>query len=498
MINPQEDRGVTLIVVAASLFTLMGFAAFAIDISAAKNERRLDQGTADASALAGGVEFMVGGGTTEAAAEIRTYVDTNLGRTLSDTDWNSCQDPDALPVSGISGAVDQSQACISFSSAADDPYTIRVRLPDQATETTFGRVLGVLEIETSAFAEVELGNSFPSGAFPSGIFSGTAAGETFCIRAGTGNDPDANCGFSTTGDFGSFQPYFYGPPSTCTSGNQPGPLAYVIASGLDHFLGIAPTNPGSRINGSECPQNPGPAFPNRVDSGSGYTPAVATNGLIKGGNTPASYDGRLTQKSWSGFGGATIFGEVIENRPLWTFIDTSSSLPAACTAAANGPTSITNVEDPTQVAAFEQARSDLVSCLAGAPAGLFTDDIYESPRLTIVPRYHQSGPLGSNSCCYDIKSFEVIFIDEVWTTNGSQWTCDGGMVNEPDYCRHSPGRVGTIHINAPGQQQIGSASAVVLSCDLLPDAGIPGEEKCRFVENGGGDATVFLNIFLSK
>lgn len=495
----QDERGVTLIVVAASLLALLGFAAFAIDISAAKNERRLDQGTADAATLAAGVEIIVGGGTDEAAAEVRNYVDTNLGRTLSNQDWDTCLDPDALPVSGVSGAADPTQACISFSRPDADPYTIRVRLPDQATATSFGRALGVTEINTSAFAEVELAGSFPSGAFPSGVFSGASAGDSFCIR--TGASPSGSCGTSSTGDFGSFQPYFYGPVSTCTSGNQPAPLAYVIAVGLDHPLGTAASVPGSRINGDDCPQDPGPAFPNRVNSGSGYTSEVATQGLVTGGTySGVSYEGRLNQQSWSGYGGATVFGEVIENRPLWTFIDTSLALPQSCVDASGGPDGIDDISDPGQVAAFDGARSDMIACLmdSATPDSLFVSDLYESPRLTIVPRYHQSSALGSNSCCYDILGFEVVFIDEIWTANGPQWTCDGGIVNEADYCKHSPGRRGSIDINAAGQQRVDSASAIVLSCDLLPGLE-SGEEKCRKVETpDGSTSTVFLNLFLTK
>lgn len=498
----QNEKGATLIVVAASLFVLMGFAAFAIDLSAAKNERRLDQGTADAATLAAGVEIIVGGGTTEAAAAIRDYVDTNLGRTLSAADWDNCQDPDALPVSGIPGAVNPNEPCISFSLPADDPYTIRARLPDQATETAFGKVIGVDEINTSAFAEVQLQGSFPSGAFPSGVFSGAGAGDSFCIRAGTGNS--GSCGTSTTGDFGSFQPYFYGPVATCTSGNQASPLAYVIAVGLDHHLGTTPTEPGSRINGDDCPQDPGPAFPNRVDSGGGFMAQAATRGLVTGDTySGVPYDGRLNQQSWAGYGGATVFTKAIENRPLWKFIDTSvGGLPTVCTDAADGPSTINDSTDPSQEDAFQQARADMTACLqnGSTPDGLFHSDIYDSPRLTIVPRYHQSTALGSNACCYDILGFEVVFIDEIWTSHGPQWTCDGGMVVDPgEFCKHSPGRQGTIHINAAGQRKVDSASAIVLSCGLLPDAGIPAEEKCRIVENPSGpNSTVFLDLFLTK
>lgn len=509
----SRETGATLIVVAASLLVLMGFAAFAIDLSAAKNERRLDQGTVDAATLAGGVEVIVGGGTADAAASIRAYVDTNLGRSLSATDWNQCVDSGALPVSGIPTAVNANQPCISFGpNSAGDPFgRIRARVPDQETATTFGRLLGVNALNTSALAEVELRGSILSGAYPSGIFAGAGAGDTFCIKTGPGSDPEESCGGSSTGDFGNFNPYFYqevgpsNPATICTSGNQTAPLAYTIANGLDHFLGTTPTTPGDRVNGADCPGSPGPAFPDRVDSGGGYSNTDVTTGLLSGGSYDSvSYVGRLRQKAWAGYGGANVFTFAVENRPLWKFIDTGiGGLPTSCTDAASGPGTINDSTDVAAETAFQQARTDMTTCLAdpATPDGLFVDELYQSPRLTIVPRYHQTAALPSNSCCYDILSFEVVFIDEIWTANGSQWTCDGGMINDAanGFCKHSPGRQGTIHINANGQRRIDSASAIVLSCELLPDAGIPADEKCKKVENPDGTIiTVFLDLFLTK
>ncbi len=507
----QTDRGATVILVAASLLVLMGFAAFAVDLSMAKNERRLDQGTIDAATLAGAVEIITGGGTAEAAAATRAYVDTNLNRTLSNQNWNDCTDPEALPTSGIPTATDPTQPCISFGENDDgDPFgKIRAVLPLQATATTFGRVLGVTQLETSALAEVQLKGSINSGAFPAGLLAGAGAGDSFCIKTGT--SATQSCGTSSTGDFGNFRPYFYkevgptNPPTVCTSGDQPAPLSYVMARGLDHFLGTTPTEPGSRVNGSTCPTDPGPAFPDRVNSGAGYSNNDVTNGLVAGGAYDGvSYTGRLAQKAWPGFGDAEVFGRQIENRPLWTFIDTGlSGLPAACVDAAGGPDFHDDYNDPTAEATFLDARADLASCLAdpGTPAGLFTSDLYDSPRLTIVPRYHQSAPIGNNSCCYDILSFEVVFIDEIWTDNGPGWTCDGGMVNDTavGFCKHSPGRRGTIDHTSAGQRRVDSASALVLSCELLPDAGIPADEKCKKVENPDGTIiTVFLDLFLTK
>ena len=228
-----------------------------------------------------------------------------------------------------------------------------------------------------------------------------------------------------------------------------------------------------------------------------------TNGLVQGGSFDSTnYQGRLNQKTWAGYGGATVFGKSIENRPLWKFIDTSlSGLPAVCGSAAAGPSSHADSANAVAEAAFNQARADMASCLAVAPDGLFVSALYDSPRLTIVPRYHQSVALGSNACCYDILGFEVVFLDAIWTSNGSQWSCNGGMINDmaAGFCRHEPGRTGSITIGPPGQRKIDSASAIVLSCRALPNAGIPADEKCKKVEHPNGNvSTIFLDLFLTK
>lgn len=501
----KDDSGATAILIALLLLLFMGIAAIAIDLSMGFNERRLDQTAADNSALAAGVELIVGGGLQNAVDEVLAYTDDNLGRVLTSSDWVNCEDPDALQVTASNPPTE----CISFgpSSSGVAFNRIRVKIPGQTTDTTFARMLGVVGITTSAAAEVQLDNTLAGGSFPAAVFNGASTGDEFCIKTGTGSVNKESCGSPSTGDFGNFQPYFYteispgNPQSMCTSGNQPAPLSRVMADGMDHQLGITATVPGDRRNGADCPQAPGPAFPNSVDSGSGYSNSNVTDGLIKGGNFDGSFTGRLTRRIWgSPFGTATIFGHGIDNRPLWSYIDTSvPGLPSVCSDAADGPDSLNDLDENDD---YEQAHQNLLDCLSapGVPASLFDSALYESPRLTIVPEYHQSAPLGNNACCYDIKNFVPVFINGIWTDNGPQWTCDGGMVNEPDegYCKHEPGRSGEIHINAAGNQRVDSANAIVLSCEVLPGVDQPAE-KCKKVESGGGEfVDIFLNLFLVK
>ena len=254
---------------------------------------------------------------------------------------------------------------------------------------------------------------------------------------------------------------------------------------------------------------PGPAFPNRVDSGGGSSSADITNGLVAGGNYDGAYIGRLNNNPWGGtYDTATVFGFVLDNRPLWKYIDTSvlsgtiSTGPhQVCWRAESGPIFTDDYLDPVKEAAYVDAQLDLLGCLgqSNVPDSLFLADLYDSKRLTVVPEFHQTAPLLSNSCCYDIKSFIPVFIDAIWTSNGPQWTCNGGIVNDTvdGFCKHEPGRAGSISIAAFGQRRIDSANAIVLSCDILPGVLSP-EEKCKEIETAGGTAEVFLDLFLTR
>lgn len=510
----QTERGAIMIFVAISLVLLMGFAAIAVDYGSGVVERRLDQNTADTAVLSSGVQLIVSGNVQEAVDTAKDFVDTNLGRVVTAADWAACVDPEALQypstaVPGVTGGSD----CISFGPNADGTAfaKIRVRIPNQTANTYFARILGFDGLETFAIAEAQLtGSGGMSGAFPAAVFSGAQTGDSFCIKTGTGAANKESCGAPSSGDFGNFQPYFYteispgAPKSLCTSGNQPAPLSRVIADGLDHFLGTTTAVPGNRRNGGDCPHFPGPLFPNRVDSGSGYSNNDITDGLVLGGDYDGIFTGRLTRRNWgASYGSATIFQRDLDNRPLWSYVDTSVATQTAypaCWAASQGPAQHTSSANAAGEAAFQQAQQDMTDCLSsGPPDSLFVDDLWETPRLTIVPMYHQSTHLGNNACCYDIKGFVPVFIDGLWTDTGSQWTCDGGIVNDSEggFCKHEPGRAGTIHINAGGLRKVDSASAIVLSCDVLPGVDTPGQ-KCSRVESGGNNVDIFLDLFLTR
>ncbi|HUP14512.1 MAG TPA: pilus assembly protein TadG-related protein [Acidimicrobiia bacterium] len=506
-VGRDSERGATAILVAICLLLLMGMAALAIDISAAKNERRLDQNGADSSVLAGALEYALGGSAQSVVDEAKLFVDNNV-RIVPGTDWTACVDPQALAVlsSSIPGITGGS-GCISFQFGPDDAL-MRVRVPNQQTGTSFGRVLGVNQIATFAAAEATIFET-ANGSFPAGVFAGASGGDEFCIKTGSAGGRDS-CGGSTTGDFGSFQPYFYtefgiGPQtSLCASGNAPAPLSRSMADGLDHRLGTTPTQPGTRENGDDCPGFPGPLNPNRVDSGGGYSNNDITDGLVMGGRWPGNSDlftGRLTRGPYvgqvdAGTGGVfSLFGRSLDNRPLWTYIDPTEADSVSCQRAAEMPGTPSFPFSPSSgpaIADWAAAEDLMQQCLAQETDLLFTSDIANTHRLSSVPQYHQATALGSNACCYDIRNFVPIFIQGLWTNEGPQWTCNGVTVVSGSHCQHDPGMQGSISIAASGQQKVDSASALVIDCNQLP---VP---VCQSVAGSGAGDNAFFVLELTR
>ena len=501
-VSRDSEKGATAILIAVSLLLLMGMAAFAIDLSAAKNERRLDQNGADSAVLAGALEYALGGSAQSIVNEAKTFVNSNV-RPVAGSEWAACVDAEALPIlsSSIPG-VAAGSPCISFG-FAPQIGSMRVRVPTQQTPATFGRAMGVTQIATFAAAEAGIFDT-ANGSFPAGVLSGASAGDEFCLKTGSAGGRDS-CGASTTGDFGSFQPYFYtefgsGPQnSLCDSGTSPASLSRAMADGLDHRFGTTPSIGTGRINGDDCPGFPGPINPNRVDSGGGYSNTDVTNGLVEGGRWPSNSDvfsGRLTRGPYVGqvdagtAGSFSMFTRSLDNRPLWTYIDPAVADDPNCQRAAEMPGTPTFPFAPSSgpvVTDWDAAEDLMQACLAQENDLLFTPDIANTHRLSSVPQYHQSSPLGSNACCYDIRNFVAVFIQGLWTNEGAQWTCTGVTVVPGSYCQHEPGMQGSISITAAGQRKVDSASALILGCEQLP------APVCQMTAGGGsGDEAFFI------
>ncbi len=304
----NNDRGAVAIIVALCLVLLCGMAALAVDMGFGFRERRFDQAGSDAAALGASLEMVITNQTNPVQAAVNNVyqlVNQNLARTVPQADWTACTDAGALfwktKFHAATLGTTNGSDCISLS---QDFNTLRVRVPLQGVDTTFGAVMGFDEFDVTAVAEAQRNTGWGGGGdFPSGVLSGTGAGTTICIKTGTSGGADS-CGEPTSGDFGNFRPFFYSAvdgslASLCVSGEAAVPMARAMADGIDHeFSAYNPVSPNPRVNGKWCQTStvPGPPFPNIVDSAAGYSNNDITQGLVTGGNWPSTtFTGRLTR-----------------------------------------------------------------------------------------------------------------------------------------------------------------------------------------------------------
>jgi hypothetical protein len=498
----KDQQGATALVVALCLTLLFGMLALAVDIGFGFRERRSDQTGADASALGGSLEMVITDASNPVQAaidKIYAMVDENLGRTVPLADWDACTDGGALfwmtkSDSGMLGTTNGSD-CISLS---ENFNTLRVRVPIQEVPTLFATVMGFNSIPTSAAAEAERNTDWGGGGdFPSGVLSGTSAGTSICIKTGTSGGADS-CGEPTSGDFGNFLPYFYSQvdgslASLCRSGETSAHMARAIADGLDHELSAyQPLAPNPRVNGQWCQTSsvPGPPFPNIVDSAAGYHNDDITQGLVSGGTWPTSFTGRLTRGPYA-TSSSQIFGYNIDNRPLWDYIDdsTASTISMNCVNAANRPATIAPADYPA-------AMAETLACISDAEAlgaSLFTTDILLTHRLAHSPLYYETVLAGNNADPYHIKGLVPIFIQSVFARSEHvTFTCVGFDTSRPGMCIHHPGLVGDMGVGPKGLQKVDSASAIVLSCALLPSG------TCPTLQDGTGPLNFLYDLQLTR
>jgi hypothetical protein len=499
----NSDRGAVALIVALCLVVLCGLAALAVDIGFGFRERRFDQAGSDSAALGGSLEMVITNQANPVQAAIDTVyqlVDVNLGRSVPLADWSACVDAGALfwrtkTHASTLGTTNGSD-CISLSQNFN---TFRVRVPLQGVDTTFGRVMGFDEFDVTAVAEAQRNTNWGGGGdFPSGVLSGTDAGATICIKTGTSGGADS-CGEPTSGDFGNFRPYFYGPvdgslASLCVSGEASVPMARAMADGIDHELSAYnPISPNPRVNGQWCQTSsvPGPPFPNIVDSAAGYHNDDITQGLITGGNWPSSaFSGRLTRGPYATTS-AQIFGFSIDNRPLWDYIDDAAAvtISMSCVDAGNRPATISAGDYPAAMAEMRTCINDAVAL--GTP--LFTTDILNTHRLAHSPLFHETALAGNNADPYHIKGIVPIFIQSVYAKSEHvTFTCTGFDTSKPGMCIHHPGLVGDMGVGPKGLQKVDSASAIVLSCSILPSG------TCPTIQDGTNPLNFLYDLQLTR
>lgn len=364
----RGERGVSALLFALLLTSLLTMSAIAVDVGAAFNERRHDQNTADVAAMSGAVEAVLGGGVIDdVVSEVRAKVDTTLGRTVTDDEWTDCKDGEQLDLTTkelapANPTIDPVTDCISFSLGFD---LVRVKLPQQTALGVFGPALGFGNITTSAAAVAQVEASNGAGAPPFIAFENAKKGDFVCLRTGgaenaepenlmEGNGPGVppsvsddldpchsdNYGVSSS-TFGTVKPYAY--KDGCTSpGNTE--IRRAIAIGMDHLLGVFPggfdteadTYEGAvvgdgidsrqRVDGwDDCKA----AYPNTLQVDTGFTAQLLKCALLSPANSEICVNDVPRLKQGEGHPSPyTIVGETFDNTPLWEFFRPAKELHA--------------------------------------------------------------------------------------------------------------------------------------------------------------------------
>lgn len=491
------------------LVLLMGMAAMAIDLSAGWNERRQDQTAADLSVMAGAMEIVQGGTQEEIVNEVLSYARLNLDTTYTDAEWQalweSCQDPERLGYDvGVGVPVDfQSMEapaawgggdleCISQVSSY-----IRVRIPDQITETTFARVMGFDEITTSASAIAKLEAFSGFGAvLPFGIPGGTGAGE-ICLRSGPSGQAIPPCQGPISGGFGTINSEFFGdyfPPADCGNPGHP-ELETNVAIGIDHAVAEWPSadaisegvsdgsaHPGDNtvrnyqnigydqcdiVNGSVVPEIPGHVTPPNtmlVDTGFG---SEVQEGLVAFGD--GRYHGENSRLQQGGNPTRDIYNRgdalPLDNKGLWDYLTNDNTIPGhvygldACDGGKYDGLPI------------EEKVARMHDCLdayedGGFTADIFDDTIDDSPRYVWAPKYWHAASTSGTSW-QPVKEFRLVFLA------GTYFECNAtdceiifypDLETTTDMC-HSGGCNRSIALN--------QVSGFLLPTEAIPDAAIP-------------------------
>lgn len=333
----RDDRGVVLILAAITLVTLLVLSAFAIDVGGAYNARRQDQTAADAAALAAGSPTVMAN-TQLVVTEVLDRLNDNLSEPLTLADLNTCgDDTERLPVVAQVGG--QSYNCISFNNARTQ---VRVRVPPRGYETTFARLVGVDEIEHTAFA---IAGTPPQGAFggvlPFGLTATAGVGHV-CLKTGPGPLDSAPCDGPATGNFGYLNFAHFGSPALGTpaghcSGDGSQRVAANLAMGVDHDLSLWGQTPHGNTTVVDSASCGAIAAPNAATTTTGNMPNVIGDGLFSGSNFYDNQPARLRRVAPvtpAYFRMAQIGPYLLDDNPLWEFIDPELGLdddvPRSC------------------------------------------------------------------------------------------------------------------------------------------------------------------------
>ena len=466
------------------LIVLLGFAAIAIDLAHKWSLQRQDQSASDTGVLAGALFTVNKDGPTaiaDATTEVVRITYSTAQPNLTFAEWQTayvnCVDPNKPAEYTRTGT----SQCVSFTNNLEK---IRVRLPNVDFDTTFGPVLGVDTISTSAAAEARIRLVAAGNILPFGLPGSAAAGEV-CLKTGANpknivpcDGPDnGNLAFLDITQMGNFDMQ----TSTTCTGNTTGRLAENIAIGVDHDIGTAPmeTSPFMRDR-DLCPALA--STPYTLQTETGNMASVLDDGFANGVN------GRLGRLVDTPFANTDVAGHEIDHKPLWEFITDNAEVPriegwflghegGVCSAA-----SMSSKADMLLcLAAWDQTDADQLDNAYGPPGDgaptLLSLTLDDSPRFGWVPLFF-APTLGNGNTDLNVEDYVPVFIQTTyWKCNASD--CD---------IIHDPGELPLGGTNPSGSNKKVEASTAL----RIPKYALP--ETIRQAQPGSADALEFVLI----
>ena len=490
----KAQAGASSILVAFGLVLFLGMAAFAIDVGFGLSERRDDVTAADVGVMAGAVDSLASNAVVR--DQILSFTRQNLPTAYSNTEWQAlwegCTDPELstlnasghqfIPVTPPAGWTVSSPWCISI----DPAGFVRVRLPGQAVATSFGRVLGVNQLQTTADAIARWAGRGGGGLLPFGLLSNAAEGTHVCLRDASGGHLQEPCDGPDAGNFGAIESPIFGnealgtvPVRECNGSPLPkkDELAINIALGVDHR--IVPDPVQDSPDGSDlrdtCGVINGGDTPDALNTFQGLSNGTAeglATGPVLGGFTPRLQQGGNPKRN--------IHGPSLDDRPLWNYIDgslTSPAIPASCVRSTFDNSLADFDWDGDTIADRPESFQHMSRCLtdfvaAGSTTVLFLESISTSPRFSYVPQFWADA-FPSGNGWRDVLRFKATWLQTTWWRKGASTEA------------FNPGEAGTFTAG-------GNWHLVQLSGLVIPDATLAPELRGTPGPSGG------LNPFIPE
>jgi hypothetical protein len=437
----NRERGAAAITIALMLIVLIGMAAIAVDIGFGFNERRQDQTSSDLGVMAGAIDAI--DGIAVMRDQALAYSRKNLTTAYSDAQWQAmweqCVDAElatlnagtwnfqAVPAPAGWTVANPATWCISF----DPSGFLRVRVPNQDTPTTFGRVLGVNAISTNADAIARIPTVGGGGIRPFGLGNGVTEGSNVCLSSGPGGNSQPPCDGPLSGNFGTLKARLFGNPANpnpenCTASPLGQVLAFNIAAGIDHFVTVDSDGLAGNEVRDNC-YNPGV---DTLNTDTGFPNNGAEEGLVSGpvayGMTPLLQQGSNPKLN--------VVGYSLDNRPLWFYLDGSlaagganptGSVPASCVKTTFNNSLADFDWDGDGTVDRPESWEHMQKCLADFVAGGYTTVMFpaglgDSPRFGYLPQFWEPD-LGNGNSWLHIRRFKAVYLQGLWFKKGNNW-----------------------------------------------------------------------------